>query len=68
MTNGNGMGNSERGRDHGLQALVWDGTHHLPRVQRNQAEQDGQVPQRDVQARRRGLALLALRTFWREVF
>lgn len=65
---GVGMGNSQRGRDHGLQAHGGNGTHHLPRVQRGAAEQDGQVPERHVQAGRGGLALLALRVSGREVF
>lgn len=68
MRNGNGMGNPERGRDHRLQAHGGNGAHHLPRVQPNQAQQGGQVFERDVQAGRRGLALLALQSLGRKVF
>lgn len=68
MTNGNGMGNSERGRDQRMQAHGGNGARHLPRVQRHQAEQDGQMLERHVQAGRGGLELLALRALGREVF
>jgi hypothetical protein len=68
MTNGNGMGNSERGRDRRLQAHGGNGAHHLPRVQRHQAEQDGQMLERHVQAGWGSMDVPPLRAFGREVF
>lgn len=57
---GNGMGNSQSARDRG-EAAQRHGQGGMPVVQRQQAEQVRPVPERDVQAGRTGVALLALR-------
>lgn len=56
---GNRVGNPAAARDH-REAAVWHGARHLPGMQPRQEEQDRPMPERDVQAGWRGLALLAL--------
>jgi hypothetical protein len=56
-----GVGNLERGRDHGMQAVIWDRAGHVPQVQRHPAEQNRPMFGGDVQDGWGGLALLALR-------
>lgn len=51
---------SEQGRDHG-QAAARDATHNLSRVLGASSEENRPMPERDVQAGRGGLELLALR-------
>lgn len=52
--------NLAAGRDHGSQA-VGNAAGNLPGVQRNATKQNGSMPERDVQAGRDRLELLALR-------
>ena len=59
-------GDFTRGGDN-RQAGERDAAGDMPGVQPRQAQQDGPVPERDVQAGRGGLALLALRPLGRGV-
>lgn len=68
MTNGNGMGNSERGWDRRLQAHGWNGANDMSGMQRHQAQQDGQMLERHVQAGWGSMDVPPLRAFGREVF
>ena len=65
--NGIGMGNPQSARDH-RQAVLGDAAHDLPGMFGAAAQQNRPMLVRDVQAGRRGLALLALSKFGRGVF
>jgi hypothetical protein len=60
VKNADGKRDPASGGDH-RSAHVGNGSDHLPRVQRNAAEQDGSMPERVVPAGRGGMAMLALR-------